>query len=102
LLGILPGTIHYLNDNESKPIKIHQNRTITFKNIYIPKNVYLHSSFSNNSFGFVCKINSDYHKLCKYFPMRDVEFDIWFTTNGKKIIYTPEMDLLLLEISFKE
>jgi hypothetical protein len=88
LLGILPGTKYYLNDYSSIEINIPQNNQhpniITFSNIYIPDDIYLHSSISNNPYGFVCKVNSDYHKLCKYFPMRDVEFDIWFTIDGKK------------------
>jgi hypothetical protein len=106
LLGIFPGTKYYFNDLTPGELLIHENRAhplmITFPNVYNVNDIYVHSSFSNYPFGFVCKVNSDYHKLCKYFPMRDVEFDICFTIDGKKIIYTPEMDLLLLELSFIE
>jgi hypothetical protein len=34
--------------------------------------------------------------------MRDVDFDYWFTVDGKKIIFTPEIDIFLLELSFSE
>jgi hypothetical protein len=104
LLGIFPGTKYYLNDYSFIEVNIHENNRhpniITFSNIYYPKDRYLHCSFSNNPYCFVSKVNVDYHKLCKYFPMRDVDFDIWFTVDGKKIIFTPKIDIFYLNYLF--
>jgi hypothetical protein len=105
LLGIKPEDAYYLHDFESILIPIHLNIRqpviITFRHVCGVDNLYLHSSFSDKPFGYVCRANEKYNKLSKCFPIRDVGFDVWFTIYGKKI-FTPEIDMLLLELSFKE
>jgi hypothetical protein len=105
LLGIKPGTPYYFKDFESNIIQIHKNPKrpvmITFKDVWGVDNLYFHSSLSDNHFGYVCRANKKYNKLSKCFPVKDIEFDIWFTIDGKKL-FVPEIEMLLLELSFKE
>jgi hypothetical protein len=105
LLGIKPESAYYLDHFESILIPIHLNikhpAINTFRDVWGVDNLYLHSSFSDKPFGYVCRANEKYNKLSKCFPIRDVGFDIWFTIDGKKL-FTPEIDMLLLELSFKE
>jgi hypothetical protein len=82
-------------------LNIKHHAIIRFRDVWGVDNLYLHCSFSNNHFGYVCRANEKYNKLSKCFPIRDVGFDIWFTIDGKKL-FVSEIDMLLLELSFKE
>jgi hypothetical protein len=70
-LNIFPGTKYYLNDITSNELRIHNNISPTlatiFKNVYNMKDIYLHSSISNNPYGFVCNAGSNCHKNINIF-----------------------------------
>jgi hypothetical protein len=52
-------------------------------------------------YGYVCEVGESYHKLAKKYPILNDSFDIWFIIDGKNI-FTPEIDSLILELSFIE
>jgi hypothetical protein len=70
-------------------------------NIYEINSICFHTSFSDNPYGYIWKINKSYHKLVKKYALLSGNFKVWFTIDGKKI-FRPQIQMFLLKYSFLE
>jgi hypothetical protein len=61
---------------------------------------FLHASFSDAKYNYICKNNELYHKLAKQYHLLSDSFDVCFSHNGT-ILMTPEYDFFALELTFK-
>jgi hypothetical protein len=88
-------------DALGNPMKygISINHKLKIINVPDISSLYFHASFSDNSYGYVCRINESYHKLVKKYPLLYGNFEVWFTIDGKNL-FRPQIQMILLELSF--
>jgi hypothetical protein len=83
-----PSSITIPSD-ETEEIMLDGNHSINFPNVWDRVKLFLHSSFGNTiKNGYVCEVNESYHKLVKKYPLLYDNFELWFTIDGGKNIYT--------------
>jgi hypothetical protein len=103
--GGIPKTVEIMIDVDSALMGQALNNDahiIIFNNIWDRTRLFLHSNFTlSRKYGYVCEVGESYHKLVKKYSILSDSFDIWFTIDGKTI-FTPEIDSLVLELSFIE
>jgi hypothetical protein len=62
--------------------------------------LFLHASFSDAKYNYICENNESYHKLAKRYLLLYDSFDVWFSTNDMRLT-TPQIDFYILELMFK-
>jgi hypothetical protein len=63
--------------------------------------LFLHASFSEAKYNYVCENNESHYKFAKEYPLLYDSFDVWFSSNGTRLT-TPEIDFFVLELTFKD
>lgn len=94
-------TLPIILDIESGPGN-NDGHDIYFEKAWDRIKLFFHASFSTGiKYNYACEAGESYHKLAKKYPMLYESFDIWFTTDGRKV-FTSEIDSFVLELIFKE
>jgi hypothetical protein len=89
-----------LAGNQTVSIPFDVNYGYSFE-VWDRVQLFLHTSFSETKYNYVCENNESYNKLAKEYPLLYYSFDVWFSSNCTRLT-TPEINFFVLELRFKD